>query len=779
MAKGLLELISAGVLTVVITSALYLMEKRWPPLRDCKYMHRQIIYGLIYGIMAIMGTHFGIDIGGAVTNLRDAAPLCAGFVFGAPAALIAGFIGGIERWLSTEIWGIGEYTQMACTIATILAGILAAVVKKYVFDNRRPAWIYALALATMMEVTHMLLVFLFHVDDFIPAYKVVALNAPLMIPMNALTVGVALLVINRANREKICIKAEDRGIAQNVVLALFVTVVLAFAVTLAFVWSIQSHIATKYAEQQLTQVLDDIDKDIQLAEKIGYDVDHNIGMMVKNRHIGETGGVCVYNEDNKLIGSSGSVTRKGSKIRKDFNEGIEDLEDVPSGVMLEAYDEDDDDTRYYLMKKVEGSHTLIGYYPKYEASLVKNTSIIIMAFVVIFIMGVLFIQIFLIIKNTVVRNIAVINERLARIAAGNLETKVEVRGSEEFISLSHDINLTVGTLKHYIKEAEERIDQELQFAKDIQYSSLNREFPDGLQYELFASMQAAKEVGGDFYDFFTLGDDRFCFMVADVSGKGVPGAMFMMKTKTLINGLADTGASVDTILTKANEELCINNEADMFVTAWIGILDINTNVVTYANAGHNPPIVVKADGRVEYLQGKINFVLAGMEGIKYAAQEVRLEKGDSMFLYTDGITEATNADKELYGEDRLLAEMSEAWNMKPSELCKYIKKSVDQFVGEAPQFDDITMLSLKLKDENEENTELVLIPATESVTEALEYIEKRAEHLNIPVKVQSKLGIIIDELYSNVARYSGATIVKIKCEPEDDMIRLTLKDNVI
>ena len=160
-------------------------------------------------------------------------------------------------------------------------------------------------------------------------------------------------------------------------------------------------------------------------------------------------------------------------------------------------------------------------------------------------------------------------------------------------------------------------------------------------------MEAAKEVGGDFYDFFGLGDDKYLFMVADVSGKGIPGAMFMMKTKTLLNGMADTGASVGTVLTRMNEELCKNNEAGMFVTAWVGILDINTNLVTYANAGHNPPILLKNDGTAEYIKGESNFVLAGMEGIRYKTQEIQLEKGDSIFLYTDGVMEATDLNNEL------------------------------------------------------------------------------------------------------------------------------------
>ena len=208
-------------------------------------------------------------------------------------------------------------------------------------------------------------------------------------------------------------------------------------------------------------------------------------------------------------------------------------------------------------------------------------------------------------------------------------------------------------------------------------------------------MHTAKEVGGDFYDFYFVDEDNLAFLIADVSGKGIPAAMFMMQSKTIIKSYAESGISVEEIFTVANEKLCEGNDAGMFVTAWMGILNTKTGKVLFANAGHNPPLVKHADGTYEYLKSRAGLVLAGMDGIRYRKNELQLQPGDAIYLYTDGVTEATDPDNGLYGEDRLHAILEKYKDAVPEVICDEVKKDVDAFVGEAPQFDDITMLSLK------------------------------------------------------------------------------------
>ena len=312
--------------------------------------------------------------------------------------------------------------------------------------------------------------------------------------------------------------------------------------------------------------------------------------------------------------------------------------------------------------------------------------------------GMLFVIVYFLIKTLVVDNIGKVNESLSRITDGDLSVVVDVRSNSEFASLSDDINSTVVTLKRYIAEAAARIDKELEFAKAIQHSALPSvfpPFPNKTEFDIYALMDTAKEVGGDFYDFYFVGEDKLAFLIADVSGKGIPAAMFMMTSKTLIKSFAETGCDVNEVFTIANTKLCESNDAGMFVTSWMGVLDLKTGLVEYANAGHNPPLVRHKDGSFEYLKSRAGFVLAGMEGIRYRKNELQLSPGDEIFLYTDGVTEATDANNELYGEERLLRFMNTLNDLPASEVCGMVKADVDAFVGDAPQFDDITMVYLR------------------------------------------------------------------------------------
>ena len=252
---------------------------------------------------------------------------------------------------------------------------------------------------------------------------------------------------------------------------------------------------------------------------------------------------------------------------------------------------------------------------------------------------------------------------------------------------------------------EARIEADLTIAKDIQSSALPNvfpPFPEQKEFELFASMNAAKEVGGDFYDFYMLNETTLGFLIADVSGKSIPGAMFMMISKTIIKSLAESGLPPAKVFTLANEKLCEGNEAEMFVTAWLGYLDLKTGLIRVANAGHNPPVLVR-QGKAEYLNLKPGLMLAGMDGVRYKEQTVQLNKGDMLFLYTDGVTEAMNNDEELYGEDRLqnILSFGDKYLENPSDtliaesVCRTVKDDIDRFTDGAEQSDDITMLCIR------------------------------------------------------------------------------------
>lgn len=271
--------------------------------------------------------------------------------------------------------------------------------------------------------------------------------------------------------------------------------------------------------------------------------------------------------------------------------------------------------------------------------------------------------------------------------------------ARSYISMAEDIGDYVDNLRKVTAE-KERINAELNLAASIQAHMLPcifPAFPEHSEFDVFATMTPAKEVGGDFYDFFMVDDTHVAVVMADVSGKGVPAALFMVIAKTLIKNYAQSGIDPCEVFTTANRLLCDGNDAGLFVTAWMGVLDITSGNFTYVNAGHNPPLIRQKDGRFEYLKSRPGFVLAGMDTIKYRQNELTMHPGDRLFLYTDGITEATSAEKELYGEERLSEYLNSHYGDSAEVILNGLKSDIDSFVGEAPQFDDMTMLMLDFK----------------------------------------------------------------------------------
>ncbi len=327
----------------------------------------------------------------------------------------------------------------------------------------------------------------------------------------------------------------------------------------------------------------------------------------------------------------------------------------------------------------------------------------------------------------------------------------------------------------------ERIATELNVATQIQASMLPcifPAFPERREFDVYAAMTPAKEVGGDFYDFFLVDDDHLALVIADVSGKGVPAALFMVIAKTLLKNAAQTGMSPKEVLEKVNNQLCENNDAEMFVTVWLGIYVISTGKLTAANAGHEYPAVERKGGKFELLKDKHGFVLAGMENARYREYELELAPGDTLFVYTDGVVEATDAANELYGTDRMLDALNQKEDPDPDELLKTVKRDIDSFVGKAPQFDDITMLALKIKEVRTENMKKISVsPQLESIDQVTAFFEACLEEQEAPVKVVSQIGIAVDEIFSNIARYSGATSVSVGCRAEKNHAVLRFEDN--
>jgi len=298
-------------------------------------------------------------------------------------------------------------------------------------------------------------------------------------------------------------------------------------------------------------------------------------------------------------------------------------------------------------------------------------------------------------------------EGIRKIGKGDFDQYLEIDSDDELGEVADRFNHMQINLMEYMEDLKsvtaekERIGAELNVATEIQANMLPNIFPaypDRKEFDLFASMDPAKEVGGDFYDFFMVDGDHLALIIADVSGKGVPAALFMVISKTLLkNASLGMGSSVapEDIFTMVNDQLCEGNEAGLFVTVWMGILQLSTGEVRAASAGHEYPARREPGGQFELINDPHGFVLGGMEGLPFTGYTFTLKPGSTLFVYTDGVAEATNANDELYGTDRMLEALNQDPDLDPKDLLPAVRKDVDKFVGAAPQFDDLTMLGLK------------------------------------------------------------------------------------
>lgn len=457
-----------------------------------------------------------------------------------------------------------------------------------------------------------------------------------------------------------------------------------FVATLILAFVVQTQTLTAAGKNDLSREIDNIIVQINRNEASESPID--IALLSDSFHIGTNGeillaqnGVVVSSTHSEWLGRSLTSLAEGRNLSSD----------TPFRFSLNG-------ESMLCLYREAGQLKIIGMLPEKEVYITRGrVSIgIIICTLVLFL--VLFFSISKLVGQHVIDNICRVNNSLSRITAGDLNEIVCAEENEEFRTLSSGINQTVASLKVLIAAEAARIDKELSLAAEIQCSALPSVFPPYPQIKTFglhACMFPAKEVGGDFYDFFMLQDGSLGFVIADVSDKGIPAALFMMTTKTLIKALAETGKDPAQVLSEANNRLCGANNAMMFVTALLGKLNLQTGELLYANAGHNPP-VLRQHGKYSYLNPAPGFVLAIEKELRYANHALTLHPTDLLFLYTDGVTEAEK-DGSFYGEANLLQVLDQAGQQPPEILLKAIKNDLDAFRKDGVQSDDITMLALQ------------------------------------------------------------------------------------
>ncbi len=416
-----------------------------------------------------------------------------------------------------------------------------------------------------------------------------------------------------------------------------------------------------------------------------------------------------------------------------------------------------------------------------------------------------------------------------KLGRGNFDVAIpKMKGRDEVAEFAWAFSNMLTELKDNIEKQKDmkRIERELDLARNIQLSMLpgeeRDENSDDDRHELAPFLLPAKEVGGDFYDFFKIDNDHLCVVIGDVSGKGVAAALFMMVARIILRTMTKNLKSVVDAFNKTNYALAKRNRLNMFVTVWAGIIDLRTGHIDFASAGHNPPVVRHNDGSVEFIPSKAGLVMAAMEDTVYKQQSYEMKKGDTLFLYTDGVTEATNSENKLFGDDRLLETIKKSGDLDTANTCTFVKKEIDKFVQDVPQFDDITMLAVKFNGSDEpvweryektidvsgnnkgelksfvediltpmdgakkmqmqdawERYEKIVdvIPENQDILTA--FVEGILAPMDGSMKSQMQINIAIDEIYSNIVKFSGATRVTLIVEVRKATLtaRLTFIDN--
>ena len=774
----------------------------WMRLSDKRMTSARIILvGIVFGICSVLSTHFGVDFNHMMVNVRDIGPLAAGLFFHPVSGIIAGLIGGIERYIAGTYWGIGAYTTVACSVSTCLAGFVAALTHIFIFRRKKPNGIYAFFMGAVMEVFHMYAVLITHRDDMEMAFYVVKTCAIPMIAFTGLGMAASAIVLQMLSGEwrnpfrwK---RSEEVPVSQKFEYWLFLVTSLVLVANFGFAFAVQ----TQAAGQSARDTLIDTAGDIRQAYVSIRNTQDGVGNLSESlvltyaraiaNAINREGGVGAVNVDRleswrslfgldsvTLISQEGKQLRvagksplytgvldqlvsgavdyqavrlstsrvvAGARCYDGFVQTVIDADGISNMLNQAALDEAlslfhvgttgsfdiissagysiagahrskilsewdvakqnlADGNSFFTremfgaeslcrVERMDDDSILLTLMPLGEVYAQRNMQAYETALADILLFAVIYLLISVLVQQIVVNNLQLVNQSLDKITGGDLNEVVNVRNASEFASLSDDINQTVNVLKGYIAAAEKRIEQELEFARSIQDAALPKNFKYPRQdFEVFAIMDPAKEVGGDFYDFFFVDNDHMGLVIADVSGKGIPAALFMMRAKTALRNLAESGRTPSEILFRANNTLCDGNDAEMFVTVWIGIIDLNTGDMRCANAGHEYPMIMRAGEGYSLFKDKHGLALAAMEDVRFSEYEMKLNPGDKLFVYTDGIPEAIDPQEQQYGTDRLMVKLNAMQDAPMTEVLPAVRADVAAFAGKAEQFDDITML---------------------------------------------------------------------------------------
>ena len=690
MVPLLLKMTASVIIYLAVTTAVWKYQSR----HELTWRSK-IGIGLIFGGISIAVTHFGINEQGLIQNVQCLGPLAAGLFFDPFSGIIAGGLAAAGRVYMGMYLGIAGYTVIADSLAALFAGIFAALLKVILYKGKIPPSVQAFFLGAVVEDFHMYAILFTHRNDMGKAYYLVRNCAIPMILFSGLGLMVCSLVISLISgefRERVPLFERERTpLARRFCRRLLAVTIVVFAVNHFMDYNFQERNALQDAEGYLQYMRDefmdfyidtggDLDKAEEYLPYISMGSSDTILYLIFNEK-GEEVSELYVDDGEQLILSDEEFQR----VKDHLGKGI-------FRWRLPFFKETESVCISFTLDQTKKLYMVLAWW--YGAMMqTQGNKILEMFLSDVLMFTVLFLLIIALVETLVCRNLKSINGSLQKIIGGNLDEEVTVRDSVEFSLLSDDINQTVTTLKGYIGEAEKRMEEELKLATFIQESALPHAFTfTRNDFEIYALMKPARYVGGDFYDFFFTGSNKMALVIADVSGKGIPAALFMMRAKTAILNAAKTGKSPSETLFEVNNSLCEGNEAEMFVTAWVGIIDLETGIMNCANAGHEFPVYCHAGGEYELIKDVHGLVLGAMENVPMKEYTLQMNPGDRLFVYTDGVPEAIDKDEKAYGTDRLVSKLNELREEPQKDTLEKVHHDIVKFVGEAEQFDDITML---------------------------------------------------------------------------------------
>lgn len=835
-----LRIIATLVLPYVGAVLAYLFAHRSLKFRKLPKIVRYIIEGVFFAAISIgVGYFCGAEItytssAGVEATVRFGTTALgvylAGVLFDWPAPLIAAGITALFRGLIN----FNDIISIAVVFTILFSAGVSILLKYLVFRKEKIRWYYAALGTTLIECFNNIMIFVFATTT-IEAYQILQVVDMVVLLTEFICVAAVFITLDLLHHR--FNKHLGRKISNKVQRWIFISTVIATIGLAVGSYFLTSNKSYRDAKEDLFLTMESVYNDISPAKKESTVEEYEMKLrsLVSNRHLQSTGFVVLINYDettitpevgpfppHKIKIKPGSVMSCKSTMWSQvigytpgttpdpevddyilkYNNGLTYL-DLKNHVTPISESIDSTKINFFTLtfdNSIEKGKLFLGCYTTYHDNQFKkdygiltvlsdneinlNANIISRALIYSEIVAfiALYAVVYVLITRIVVNKIRNVNTALGQIMDGDINVHLEIKDSEEFEELSNDINLAVGALKNYGEEINRRIEDDLELARNIQYNSVPLIFPFENEFEIYATMYTAKEVGGDFYDYLKLPNNRVMILIADVSGKGIPASLHMMRAKTLIKSLAHTMEKPEEMLKIANNELCYQNKAGLFVTAWLGILNTKTGMLDYANAGHCAPLY-RHDGQWSYLKGNKNFVLGGFDGLNYKPNQIQLAPGDMILLYTDGVTEATSKDEELFGEERLLKAVQESGVNTNSELLvDKICDLINKFQSGVNQFDDVTLLSVRYfgaRDESAGKDDIDFAAHFGNISTAVNFIQHRLMPFQIDPKYVNEISLAANEIIDNIVRYAykdnpnGAFHIKVEVNEFDVLITFT------